>query len=59
MPEFPTEAQHASLELGVIGNGSVAALIDPHARIVWCCLPRFDADASFCSLLSPTSGGGD
>ncbi|WP_350015908.1 glycoside hydrolase family 15 protein [Rhodanobacter sp. IGA1.0] len=59
MPDFPTEALHASLELGVIGNGSVAALIDPHARIVWCCLPRFDADASFCSLLSPTSGGGD
>jgi GH15 family glucan-1,4-alpha-glucosidase len=59
MPDFPTEAQHASLELGVIGNGSVAALIDPHARIVWCCLPRFDADASFCSLLSPASGGGD
>jgi GH15 family glucan-1,4-alpha-glucosidase len=59
MPDFPKEARHASLELGVIGNGSVAALIDPHARIVWCCLPRFDADASFCSLLSPATEGGD
>lgn len=59
MPDFPKEARHASLELGVIGNGSIAALIDPHARIVWCCLPRFDADASFCSLLSPTTDGGD
>ncbi|MGY3040200.1 GH15 family glucan-1,4-alpha-glucosidase [Rhodanobacter sp. TND4EL1] len=59
MPDFPTEAPRASLELGVIGNGSVAALIDPHARIVWCCLPRFDADASFCSLLSPRIEGGD
>ena len=36
MPDFPKEARHASLELGVIGNGSIAALIDPHARIVWC-----------------------
>jgi GH15 family glucan-1,4-alpha-glucosidase len=59
MPDFPKEARRASLELGVIGNGSVAALIDPHARIVWCCLPRFDADASFCSLLSPATEGGD
>ena len=59
MSKLPTEASRASLELGVIGNGSVAALIDPHARIVWCCLPRFDADASFCSLLSPKIAGGD
>ena len=59
MPEHPTAATRASLELGVIGNGSVAALIDSEARIVWCCLPRFDADASFCSLLSPKVEGGD
>ncbi|HET6553224.1 MAG TPA: glycoside hydrolase family 15 protein [Dyella sp.] len=49
----------ASLALGVIGNGSVAALIDGQGRIVWCCLPRFDSDASFCALLSPRSEGGD
>ena len=49
----------ASLELGVIGNGSIAALIDPHGSIVWCCLPRFDADASFCKLLSPKIDGGE
>ena len=30
----------ASLELGVIGNCEVAALIDECARIVWGCLPR-------------------
>ena len=48
-----------SLALGVIGNGSVAALIDAQARIVWGCLPRFDADASFCALLSPQAEGGD
>jgi hypothetical protein len=43
----------------VIGNGSIAALIDPHGSIVWGCLPRFDADASFCALLSPKIEGGD
>lgn len=59
MPESPTKNLPASLELGVIGNGSIAALIDQRARVVWCCLPRFDADASFCSLMSPTTEGGD
>jgi len=54
-----SEEINASLELGVIGNGSIAAMIDAQARIVWCCLPRFDADATFCALLSPHSGGGD
>ncbi|MEO7068408.1 MAG: glycoside hydrolase family 15 protein [Rhodanobacter sp.] len=54
-----TTQPKASLELGVIGNGSIAALIDQHARIVWSCLPRFDADASFCALLSPKNGGGE
>ena len=54
-----TETARNHLELGVIGNGSVAALIDPLARIVWSCLPAFDSDASFCALLSPRRDGGD
>jgi GH15 family glucan-1,4-alpha-glucosidase len=41
----------SSLELGLIGNGTVAALIDQDGRIVWCCMPRFDGDATFCTLL--------
>ena len=33
-----------SLELGVIGNCEIAALVDESARIVWACLPRLDGD---------------
>jgi GH15 family glucan-1,4-alpha-glucosidase len=44
------------LNLGVIGNGSVNALIDSRGRIVWCCLPSFDGDPVFCSLLQPKAG---
>ncbi|TAM94935.1 MAG: glycoside hydrolase family 15 protein, partial [Rhodanobacteraceae bacterium] len=43
----------ASLDLGVIGNGTVNALIDVRGRIVWHCVPAFDGDPVFCSLLSP------
>jgi GH15 family glucan-1,4-alpha-glucosidase len=40
-----------SLDLALIGNGAIGALIDADARVVWCCLPRFDGDPVFCSLL--------
>ncbi|MGA8277638.1 MAG: glycoside hydrolase family 15 protein [Rhodanobacteraceae bacterium] len=49
-------SNQASLDLGIIGNGSVSALIDRRARMVWCCLPAFDGDPAFCSLLEPTDG---
>jgi GH15 family glucan-1,4-alpha-glucosidase len=39
------------LELGVIGNCVVAALIDRDACVVWYCLPRFDGDPVFHTLL--------
>jgi GH15 family glucan-1,4-alpha-glucosidase len=45
----------SSLDLAVIGNSSVAALIDAQARIVFASLPRLDSDPVFCSLLR----GGD
>jgi GH15 family glucan-1,4-alpha-glucosidase len=54
-----TKAAHGitpTLDLGVVGNGSIGALIDAHGRVVWCCLPAFDGDPAFCSLLSPTLG---
>ena len=47
----------STLQLGVIGNCQIAALIDPEASIVWCCLPRLDGDPVFCSLL--TAAGSD
>jgi GH15 family glucan-1,4-alpha-glucosidase len=40
-----------NLDLGLIGNSSISALIDRDARIVWCCLPRFDGDPIFHALL--------
>lgn len=51
---------NATLDLGVIGNCSFGALIDRRASVVWGCLPAFDGDPAFCSLLSPTGqAGGD
>src|SRR5258707_14097243 len=45
-----------NLDLGLIGNCSVSALIDRQGQIVWCCLPRFDGDPVFHALLgSPQS----
>ncbi|CAA9319372.1 MAG: GH15 [uncultured Lysobacter sp.] len=50
----------SSLNLGVIGNGTVAALIDGEGRYVWGCVPAFDGDPTFCALLSPRNEmGGD
>src|SRR5262245_46809601 len=40
------------LDLAVIGNGRTAALVDPTARLVWWCYPRFDSDPVFCRLLT-------
>lgn len=45
-----------SLELGLIGNGTVSALITPDAEITWACFPRFDGDPAFCSLLTNRAG---
>lgn len=48
-----------NLDLGVIGNCSFGALVDRQARVVWSCLPAFDGDPAFCTLLSPKTEGGD
>lgn len=41
----------STLDLAVIGNCAFSALINRDARVVWSCLPRFDGDPVFCSLL--------
>ncbi len=40
------------LDLALIGNCRVAALVDRAARIVWWCFPRFDGDPVFSRLLA-------
>lgn len=48
-----------SLDLAVIGNCSIGALVDSYGRVVWACLPAFDGDPWFSALLggeSPTEG---
>ncbi len=49
----------SSLELGLIGNCGIGALVDRRGRIVWGCVPAFDGDPAFCALLSPAIDGGD
>jgi hypothetical protein len=41
-----------SLDLALVGNGAIGALIDAGGTVVWCCLPRFDGDPVFGSLLA-------
>jgi hypothetical protein len=44
------------LNLAVVGNSFIAALIDRRGRIVWSCWPRLDGDPIFCSLLNDATG---
>ena len=46
-----------NLELGMVGNCNISALIDPRGRIVWSCMPRFDGDPVFSALLANDDGG--
>jgi GH15 family glucan-1,4-alpha-glucosidase len=47
----------AVLDHGVIGNGSVLALVRPTTAIEWLCLPRFDSPTVFARLLDQDKGG--
>ena len=40
-----------NLDLGLIGNCQISALIDKQATVVWACLPQLDSDPMFCKLL--------
>ncbi len=49
------------LDLAVIGNCIISALIDRRGRYVWSCFPRLDGDPIFCNLLlgdAPECEGG-
>jgi len=48
-----------SLDLALIGNGTVGAFVDENGEINWACFPRFDADPMFCSLLKARTGQRD
>jgi GH15 family glucan-1,4-alpha-glucosidase len=45
-----------TLDLAVVGNCQVSALIDDMARVVWMCLPRPDSDPAFGALLGAEDG---
>jgi GH15 family glucan-1,4-alpha-glucosidase len=45
-----------NLDLALIGNGRIGALLDASATILWGCFPRFDGDATFCALLDTAMG---
>lgn len=45
------------LDFALIGNCQSSALIDRRGRIVWSCLPRFDSEAVFASLLGNEEQG--
>ncbi len=46
----------APLDLAVVGNCQVAALIDTRGCVVWMCLPQPDGDPVFCALLQQELG---
>ena len=41
-----------ALDLAVIGNGRIAALVNTQGSLVWWCFPRFDSDPVFSRLLA-------
>jgi len=51
VPVNSTMANVHDLNLMMVGNSAFSALIDQRGSIVWSCMPRFDADPVFCSLL--------
>jgi len=48
----------AGLRAGVVGNSRIGALVDERGAVSWMCVPRFDGDPVFCSLLDDDSGDG-
>ncbi|KYQ89473.1 hypothetical protein DLAC_10146 [Tieghemostelium lacteum] len=55
---FAHPATQQNLDLALIGNCAFGALIDKKSCIKWCCMPRFDADPIFCSLVRKSNDTG-
>ncbi|MBK6851256.1 MAG: glycoside hydrolase family 15 protein [Burkholderiales bacterium] len=51
--DVPTDA---SLELALVGNCTISALVNPVGSVVWCCMPRFDSTPVFDALLNSGDG---
>ena len=49
----------ASLDLALVGNCAIGALIDRRGSVVWSCMPRFDSDPVFHALLDSAQGLSD
>jgi len=45
------------LNHGLVGNGSLLALVSPTSAIDWMCMPRFDSPSVFGRLLGQDQGG--
>jgi GH15 family glucan-1,4-alpha-glucosidase len=44
-------------DLALIGNCQFSALVERTGSVVWCCLPRFDSEPIFSTLLDARDGG--
>ena len=44
-------------DLGLVGNCQFSALVERSGEVVWCCLPRFDSEPVFSTLLDKQEGG--
>ena len=54
--DLPEGRSEASLEMAVLGNCTIGALVDARARVVWCCMPRLDSAPVFDALLQSARG---
>jgi len=54
--KLPLPEQAAGLDVALIGNCAISALVNRHGTIVWCCMPRFDGDPIFHALLDSRDG---
>jgi len=53
---MPAPRPEATLDLAMIGNCTISALIERGGSIVWCCMPRFDSTPVFDALLRSEQG---